>query len=87
MYHWRHSTYRGDDGDLRMDEAKVQAHMRATEQNPDELARIMERMYRLQDSRGIYADGGCIDPSREYPRWVRPGTTDIRLPDAVSSNA
>lgn len=87
MYHWRHSTYRGDDGELRMDEAKVQSHMRDTEQKPDELASIMERMYRMQDSRGVYADGGCIDPSREYPRWVRPGTTDIRLPDSVPANS
>ena len=33
---------------------------------------------RLFDPAGVYADGGCIDISREYPRWVCPGTTDLR---------
>jgi hypothetical protein len=81
MFHWRHSTYRDEEGILRMDEKIVQSRMRASEQDPTELAQIYERMVRMQDPRGVYADGGCIDPSREYPRWVRPETSDIRLPD------
>jgi hypothetical protein len=28
----------------------------------------------------VYADGGCIDVSREYSRPVCPGTTGIVLP-------
>jgi hypothetical protein len=28
----------------------------------------------------VYADGGCIDVSREFARPVCPGTTDIVLP-------
>jgi hypothetical protein len=83
MYHWRHSTYRDSEGILRMDEKKVQACMRASERSASELDTIYRKMARVQDRRGVYADGGCIDPSREYPRWVRPGTTDIVLPDAI----
>jgi hypothetical protein len=41
----------------------------------------MQSMERLQDPRGVYLEGGCIDPSREYPRWVCSGTSDIVLPD------
>jgi len=36
-------------------------------------------MMRLRDPKGVYARGGCIDASREHPRFVRPGTSDIRL--------
>jgi hypothetical protein len=35
----------------------------------------------LRDKFGVYADGGCVDTTREYPRWVCPGTSDIILPD------
>ncbi|MEI8211999.1 MAG: hypothetical protein WCI02_07610 [Planctomycetota bacterium] len=81
MFHWRHSTYRDEEGILRMDEKKVQENMRASEQDAEALNLIYQRMYRTQDPRGVYADGGIIDPSREYPRRVRPETTDIVLPD------
>jgi hypothetical protein len=37
-------------------------------------------MFRLRDPQGVYAQGGCMDTSRESPRWVRPDTTDIVLP-------
>jgi hypothetical protein len=81
IYHWRNSTYQDSQGELKIDEQVVQSHVQSTLNNPSELGRILQSMERIQDSRGIYADGGCIDPTREYPRWVRPGTTDIVLPD------
>jgi hypothetical protein len=49
--------------------------------DPVELNRILDLMMRLRDPSGVYADGGCIDTSREYPRCVCPGTSDIILPD------
>jgi hypothetical protein len=45
-----------------------------------EVERITQRMFRLRDPQGVYAQGGCMDTSRESPRWVRPETTDIVLP-------
>lgn len=82
IFHWRHGTFRDENGDLRMDESIVEARVRETLENPDEVNSILHRMERIYDPAGVYADGGCIDYSREYPRWVRPGTTDIVLPDA-----
>ena len=79
IYHWRHGMYRDAAGELRMDEARVDAHVRATRADPAEVARIVQRMQRYRDPRGVYRDGGCIDTSREYPRWVCPGTADIQL--------
>jgi hypothetical protein len=81
IYHWRDGTYRDSRGDLRMDESIVEAQVEATQRDPEKVKQILERMQRLYDPAGVYAEGGCIDISREYPRWICRGTTDIILPD------
>jgi hypothetical protein len=80
IYHWRHGTYVDAEGDLRMDEAIVAAKVLETRADPLKLAAVVARMARLRDERGVYAEGGCIDASREFPRCVCPGTADIALP-------
>ena len=82
IYHWRHAAYQDSEGIWRMDEKKVQEKMRHTEQDPLEHQRILEQMRKIQDGPGIYGDGGCIDATREYTRWVRPASCDIYLTDA-----
>jgi hypothetical protein len=81
IFHWRDGIYRDADGELQMDETVVEQRVRATLSNPTETARILELMLRMRDPSGVYADGGCIDTTREYPRWVCSGTSDIILPD------
>jgi hypothetical protein len=81
IYHWRSGVYQDAEGNLQMDESVVEERVRTTLSDPAELERILERMMRLRDPQGIYADGGCIDATREYPKWVCPGTSDIILPD------
>jgi len=80
IYHWRHGTYVDGAGDLRMNEAIVAARVAETAANPAALAAVVARMSRLRDTRGGYADGGCIDVSREFARPVCPGTAGIVLP-------
>ncbi|GAB3470855.1 lipoprotein [Massilia terrae] len=80
VWHWRHGTYVDAEGELRMDEDVVEARVKATMSAPIELARVLERMARPRDGRGVYAEGGCIDVSREFPRQVCPGTAGIVLP-------
>lgn len=80
IYHWRHGVYTDDKGVLRLDESRVEARVRATMEDPDEVARILRQMVRLREPRGVYVDGGCIDTTRECVRWVRPGTADLALP-------
>lgn len=82
IYHWRHGAYQDPEGIWRMDEKLVQDRMRETEQDPAEHARILEAMRKIQDGPGIYADGGCIDATREYTRFVRPESSNIELKDA-----
>lgn len=79
VYHWRHATYLDADGELQIDENVVEARVRETMADPAEKARIIELMLRYREPRGVYAAGGCIDTTREYPRWICPGTTDVVL--------
>jgi hypothetical protein len=80
IFHWRHATYLDAGGNARMDEEKVETLVAATSLDADEAGRIQARMQRYREARGVYVDGGCLDTTREFARWVHPGTTDIVLP-------
>lgn len=81
VYHWRHATYVDAQGELQMDEQEVERRVSQTLADPEATRQVLARMLRYKDNRGVYAQGGCMDTTRESPRWVRPGTTDIVLPD------
>jgi hypothetical protein len=81
IYHWRSGMYKDAEGKLQMDESIVEERSRATLSDPVELQRVLDCIMQLRDKFGVYADGGCVDTTREYPRWVCPGTSDIILPD------
>ncbi len=81
IYHWRHGTYRDAQGELQMDEDVVKERVSITLSDPAEVARVLDLMMRLRDPSGVYAEGGCIDTSRERSRLVCPGTAEIALPD------
>jgi hypothetical protein len=80
LFHWRHATYTDAAGELRINENIVEAGVKASSADPAEMARILELMLRMREPKGVYQSGGCIDTSREYPRWVCPGTADMVLP-------
>jgi hypothetical protein len=75
-------VYFDEEGDARIDETIVEAMTRETLADPVQLAQVLGRMQRYRDSRGVYAEGGCIDISREFPRRVCVGTAEIELPGA-----
>ena len=54
--------------------------LKALASDPEETARILQLMLRLRDAERITGAGGCLDASREYPRWVCPDTSDVLLP-------
>lgn len=85
IYHWRDGAVPGPDGELVMDESIVEARVQETLRDAGAVQRVLARMVRLRDPRGVYAEGGCIDSTREFPRWLRPGTADIRLPGWTAS--
>jgi hypothetical protein len=80
IYHWRNGTVRDSAGELAMDEAIVEKRVAESLNDPGDIARIMECMMRCRDPKDVYEKGGCIDTTREGPRWVCPGTADLVLP-------
>ena len=81
IYHWRHGLYLDETGEERIDEDRIAPMIEASLSNPIELERILAVMQRYREPRGVYTEaGGCIDTTREFARWVRPGTADLVLP-------
>lgn len=62
-----------------MNEDIVREKVLQSKQTPAQARQIIERMMRYRDVRGVYAEGGCIDASRDVVRWVCPGTSDLVL--------
>ena len=81
IYHWRHGLYQDDSGEERIDEERIAPMIEATLNHPAELERILAVMERYREPRGVYTEaGGCIDTTREFARWICPGTADLVLP-------
>jgi hypothetical protein len=80
VYHWRNATAPDANGEMHINEDLVAQLVDKTMTEPAEVARITQHMFRLRDPKGVYAQGGCMDTTRESLRWVRPGTTDVALP-------
>jgi hypothetical protein len=80
MFHWKDGVYTDAQGELQMDESVVESHVAQTLANPQAKARVLERMLRMRDPKGVYAEGGCIDTTREYPKGVSPQHCELVLP-------
>ena len=81
VYHWKDGAYLDQSGDLLMNENIVESCVAKTLADPKEFQKILQRMMRYRDPKGVYALGGCIDTSRESSRLVCPGTSDIKISD------
>ena len=81
VYHWKDGAYLDEHGELQMNESIVESCVAKSIQDPKTYNMIIERMMRYRDPKGVYDQGGCIDTSRESPRLVCIGTTDITIPD------
>ena len=81
IYHWRNATFLDQEGKLQIDESVVEERVLSSLKDKAGVENIMQEMLRLRDPQGVYVNGDCIDISREYPRCVCQGTSDITLPD------
>lgn len=77
IYHWRHSTFRDAQGEMQMDETKVEALVAQTLADQETCAKVYERMHRMRDPLDVYAGGGCMDATRETPKFVTAPHCDI----------
>ncbi len=82
IFHWRHGVDRNAQGQLIMDEAKVALRVAESAAKPEEVERILALMMKYRDPSGVYADGGCVDATRESFRFMHPASSDIRIPAA-----
>ena len=80
IYHWRNALYIDSEGQERIDEAKVEALVAAALIDSNEVERILTLMQPYRDPRGYNNEGGCMDTTREFARWVCPATSDLVLP-------
>ena len=81
VYHWKDGAYLDAHGELQMNESIVESCVTQSMNDPQAYKMIIERMMRYRDPKGVYDQGGCIDTSRESPRLVCVGTSDITIPD------
>lgn len=80
IYHWRHATYRDQNGDLQMDETRVENLVDATLADPLATDKVLKEMLQIHEPMEIFS-GGCVEPHREYARQICRGTADLVLPD------
>lgn len=80
IYHWRHAVYIDDEGEPRIDEQRVNARVEKTREDPEVWQTVLDRMMRYRDPAGTYAEGGCIDSTREFPRTAVGEGCEIVLP-------
>ena len=68
------------EGELWLDEAKVEACVHDTMQEPNKIKQILDRMMRIRDPKDVYASGGCLDATRECPKQIFPTAIELVLP-------
>jgi hypothetical protein len=80
IYHWRDGVQVNAAGDLWMDETIVDACVLETMQDPDKVQHVLRQMMRIRDPKDVYAEGGCLDATRESPKQIFPTATELVLP-------
>lgn len=83
VFHWRDGLCRDAQGQLQMNEDLVEERTVQTLQDPQRTQQVLERMMRIRDPQGVYAEGGCIDATREHPKGVHPQQCELLLPVAA----
>ena len=80
IYHWRDGVHTNTQGQLQMDEGVVEQRVAQTLADPQAVQQVLSRMLRMRDAKGVYAEGGCLDTSRECPRSVSRDHCELVLP-------
>jgi hypothetical protein len=80
IFHWKDGVFTDAQGELQMDETVVERLVAQTQADPEARAQVLDRMLRMRDPKGVYAEGGCIDTTREYPKNVSREHCELVLP-------
>ncbi len=68
IYHWRNGLECHGQDNQRINEALVASLLQQTKSDPVQMQTILAKMMAYRDPGGVYANGGCIDSTREIPR-------------------
>jgi hypothetical protein len=82
IFHWRHGLSKNAAGEVCMDEIEVERRVAMTNANANERHAVLQKMLQWRAVKGTY-EGGCIDTTRESPRWICESTADLVLPNEV----
>jgi hypothetical protein len=80
IYHWRDGLRTNAQGEAWIDETIVEACVKKTLEDPLKLEQVLRVMKRMRDGKGIYAEGGCLDASRECPKQIYAEACELQLP-------
>lgn len=80
LFYWRRALERAENGELRVDERRVDALVAAALEHPAEVERVLELMARVQAPPERF-EGGCIDPTRDHVRSLERAGAALLLPD------
>ena len=80
IYHWRDGLRTNSHGEAWIDENIVEACVNETLSDPQKMDHVLGVMMRMRDGKGIYAEGGCLDASRECPQQIYVGDCELQLP-------
>jgi len=58
----------------------VEQRVAQTMADPQAVQEVLGRMLRMRDPQGVYAEGGCLDTTRECPRSVSRQHCELALP-------
>lgn len=87
IYHWRDGAYLDDQLMTQINESLVEAKVASTQSSPDKQQQVLSQMLRYRDLKGVYAQGGCIDSSREFPRELSSIALSLAKEASTSSSA
>ena len=79
LFHWQHGYRINKHGSAHIDEDIVTALTDQSMADPQKREEILSAMKRYRDPSGVYANGGCIDSTREMPRRVLPQHCEVVL--------
>ena len=75
--------YFDSEGEPRINDAVVDGLVRLSRSDPFLHRHILRAMEKPRDPRNVFDGGGCIDVSRECPKFLCRDTATISLPDNV----
>ena len=79
IYHWRYSVRKDKLGVFGINEDLVKELVDQTLCSEEQTHKVIDVMMKYRDPQGVYADGGCIDITRDTFRRVCPDSTNIEI--------